>query len=121
MYMALKDARPYRSLHGGSLWCCRLPISTSRFSERYNRSMERICLLCRFGKRTRIESLVYYVDPYSSWQRGSNINVNGLLREFFLKGHDFAEVTDDEMADAIPLLMTILEYVWFGRPLTNLS
>ncbi|MFF2912249.1 IS30 family transposase [Paenibacillus sp. NPDC057934] len=47
---------------------------------------------------------VYFADPYSSWQRGSNENGNGLLREFFPKGHDFAEVTDEELADAIRLI-----------------
>lgn len=40
----------------------------------------------------------------SSWQRGSNENGNGLLREFFPKGHDFAEVTDKQLADAIRLI-----------------
>lgn len=47
---------------------------------------------------------VYFADPYSSWQRGSNENANGLLREFFPKGHDFAEVTDDELAHALHLI-----------------
>ncbi|EFM08877.1 Integrase catalytic region [Paenibacillus curdlanolyticus YK9] len=47
---------------------------------------------------------VYFADPYSSWQRGSNENANGLLREFFPKGHDFAEVTDEQLADAIRLI-----------------
>lgn len=47
---------------------------------------------------------IYFADPYSSWQRGSNENGNGLLREFFPKGHDFAEVTDEELAHAIHLI-----------------
>lgn len=47
---------------------------------------------------------VYFADPYSSWQRGSNENANGLLREFFPKGHDFASVTDEQLADAIRLI-----------------
>ncbi|PWV93824.1 IS30 family transposase [Paenibacillus cellulosilyticus] len=47
---------------------------------------------------------VYFADPYSSWQRGSNENANGLLREFFPKGHDFATVTDEELAEAVRLI-----------------
>jgi IS30 family transposase len=47
---------------------------------------------------------VYFADPYSSWQRGSNENGNGLLREFFPKGHDFADVTDEELAHALHLI-----------------
>ncbi|CAM3618138.1 Transposase for insertion sequence element IS1086 [Marinicrinis lubricantis] len=47
---------------------------------------------------------VYFADPYSSWQRGSNENANGLLRESFPKGKDFAEVTDEELARALHLI-----------------
>jgi len=47
---------------------------------------------------------VFFADPYSSWQRGSNENGNGLLREFFPKGHDFATVTDQQLAEAIQLI-----------------
>ncbi|RKN72366.1 IS30 family transposase, partial [Paenibacillus ginsengarvi] len=47
---------------------------------------------------------VYFADPYSSWQRGSNENANGLLREFFPKGHDFAMVSDEELATALRLI-----------------
>lgn len=45
-----------------------------------------------------------FADPYSSWQRGSNENGNGLLREFFPKGHDLGQVTDEELAHAIHLI-----------------
>ncbi|WDH80756.1 IS30 family transposase [Paenibacillus urinalis] len=47
---------------------------------------------------------VYFADPYSSWQRGSNENGNGLLREFFPKGKDFAEVGDEELEHALHLI-----------------
>ena len=47
---------------------------------------------------------VYFCDPSSPWQRPSNENVNGLVREFFPKGTNFSEVTDEEVARAQWLL-----------------
>lgn len=47
---------------------------------------------------------VYFSDAYSSWQRGSNKNGNGLLREFFPKKINFDEVTPEEMDEAIRLI-----------------
>lgn len=40
---------------------------------------------------------VFFCDPYSPWQRGTNENTNGLLRQFFPKGTSFENVSDEEL------------------------
>lgn len=47
---------------------------------------------------------VYFCDPRSPWQRGTNENTNGLLRQFFPKGTDFSLVSDADVARAQDLL-----------------
>ena len=39
----------------------------------------------------------YFCDPYCAWQKGSNENTNGLVREFYPKGMDLSLVNVDEL------------------------
>ena len=43
----------------------------------------------------------YFADPYSSWQRGSNENANGILRRYFPKGTDFSQISQTEIDDVV--------------------
>ncbi len=56
--------------------------------------MEQSCR--RKGKRTKL----YYCHPYSAYERGSNENMNRMIRWFFPKGTNFDEVTDDDVRRA---------------------
>lgn len=53
-------------------------------------------------RKTNME--VYRATPYHSWERGTNENWNGLLRQFFPKGTYFANVKKDDVEYAVRML-----------------
>lgn len=56
---------------------------------------------------------VYYAHPYHSWERGTNENTNGLIREYFPKKTDFTCVPDEELQK--------VEYILNTRPRKRLG
>ncbi len=40
---------------------------------------------------------IYFAHPYSSWERATNENMNGLIRQYFPKKHNFATITETEI------------------------
>ena len=55
-----------------------------------------------FTKQTEIQ--VYFCHPYSSWERATNENTNGLIRDFWPKGTDFNQLTNYQIKKVQKLL-----------------
>ena len=45
----------------------------------------------------KLSATFYFAHPYSSWERGSNENMNGLIRQYFPKNRELKTVTDNEI------------------------
>jgi len=51
-----------------------------------------------------LNTKMYFTDPYCAWQKGTNENSNGLLREFYPKNMDLSKTNEKEVQDVLKLL-----------------
>ncbi|GEJ39754.1 IS30 family transposase [Flavobacterium psychrophilum] len=50
---------------------------------------------------SELEIDYYFANPYCSWERGANENLNGLVRQYFPKGSDFSLITKEQVEQAV--------------------
>ena len=88
------------ALEGFTRQMKRLPAMMRR-SMTYDRGSEMACH-SELAQRLKID--IWFCDPHAPWQRGSNENTNGLLRQFFPKGTDLSTISQTELNDVARLM-----------------
>ena len=98
----MRDATATSAVEGFSAALNRMPLEL-RKSMTYDQGREMV-KHAEITQRTGVA--IYFCDPHSPWQRGSNENINGLIRQYLPKGTDLSGVTQEEL-DAIAYQLNI--------------
>ena len=53
---------------------------------------------------SKLQADFYFAPPYASWERGTNENTNGLIRQYFPKNRDFTTITQQEINEVMKRL-----------------
>lgn len=88
------------ALEGFTRQMKRLPVALRR-SMTYDLGSEMACH-SELSRRLKID--IWFCDPHAPWQRGSNENTNGLLRQFFPKGTDLSCLGQTALNDVARLM-----------------
>nr|WP_083902922.1 IS30 family transposase [Octadecabacter antarcticus] len=91
----------------------RLPVALRR-SMTYDRGSDPLMvweqttagqwMACHPELSRRLKIDIWFCDPHTPWQRGSNENTNGLLRQFFPKGTDLGCLSQTALNDVARLM-----------------
>ena len=61
-------------------------------------------MTCYAELMARLNIDLWFADPYAPWQRGSNENTNGLLRQFLPKGVDLSQASQEYLNHVASLM-----------------
>ena len=102
MLVKMNDATATSAVEGFSAALNRMPLA-ARKTLTYDQGRE----MARHAEITqRTGVAVYFCDPHSPWQRGSNENINGLIRQYLPKGIDLRGHSQEQL-DAIAYELNI--------------
>lgn len=100
MLVKMHDATATSAVEGFSAALNRMPLAV-RKTMTYDQGRE----MTRHAEITqRTGVAIYFCDPHSPWQRGSNENINGLIRQYLPKGTDLSVHSQEEL-DEIAFLL----------------
>lgn len=109
MLIKMRDATATSAVEGFSAALNRMPLAI-RKSMTYDQGRE----MARHAEITQKTGVaIYFCDPHSPWQRGSNENINGLIRQYLPKGTDLSVHSQEEL-DAIALRLNMRPRKRFG-------